>query len=57
MVVLAIVNPPPPVKRTIVVGQKVCEVVFVKTDEKCEQHLLHQECKDVGYDKAVCPPN
>jgi hypothetical protein len=54
-VIIAVVHPPPPERRTIRVGQKVCDVVFVKTDEKCEQHLLHQECHDLGYDRAVCP--
>ncbi len=53
--VLALVNPPPREKRTIVVGSEVCEVVFMKTGEKCEDRLLHHECKDVGYDQAVCP--
>jgi hypothetical protein len=55
IVILTLVNPPPAVKRTIVVGKKVCEVVFVKTGQKCEDRLLHHECRDEGYDQAVCP--
>jgi len=55
IVVMILVNPPKPAKRTIHVGAKVCEVAFVKTGEQCEDRLLHHECKDEGYDKAVCP--
>jgi hypothetical protein len=43
----------PPVKRTIHVGAQVCDVVFVVTDRKCDGH--GGECRDVGYDQAVCP--
>lgn len=53
---IALLGPYPPApKRTIVVGQKVCDVVFVKTGQQCEDRLLHHECNDEGYDKAVCP--
>jgi hypothetical protein len=55
MVLLVIVNPPKPEKRHVRVGNKICEVIFMKTGEKCEDHLLHHECKDEGYDEAVCP--
>lgn len=44
---------PTPQVRTIHVGKQICEVVFVKTGETCEDRLLHHECKDEGYDKAV----
>ena len=54
IVILAIVNPPKPERRTIHVGGKVCDVLFVVTDQKCEHHLLHEECRDIGYDQAVC---
>ena len=49
------------VHKRVLAGQvrsgraQVCEVVFVKTGEKCDEHLLHHECKDEGYDQAVCP--
>lgn len=53
-VILAIVGPPPPPrKRPIVVGKQVCEIVFVKTGEKCNGH--GGQCEDIGYEKAVCP--
>jgi hypothetical protein len=45
---------PPSEVRTIHVGSKVCTVVFVKTGETCEHHLLHEECHDEGYDQARC---
>ncbi len=55
IVILVLVNPPKPEKRYIYVGAKRCEVVFVKTGQKCEDRLLHHECRDEGYDRAVCP--
>jgi hypothetical protein len=54
--VIALLGPSPATpKRTVIVGAEVCEVVFVKTDEKCNDRLLHHECKDEGYDQAICP--
>src|SRR5512135_2790448 len=56
LIIMAIFGPlPPPERRTIHVGNKVCDVVFVKTGETCEDRLLHHECRDVGFDQAICP--
>ncbi len=51
--VVAIVFPPKHERRTIYVGTKLCDVVFVVTGRKCNGH--GGECHDVGYDQAVCP--
>lgn len=53
MVLLAFVGPrPKPERRTIHVGSRVCDVVFVKTSETCDNH---GRCTDYGYDEARCP--
>src|SRR5574337_402070 len=42
----------PPVKRTIHVGNQICEVKFVETDMHCTST---GGCHHIGYDMAVCP--
>lgn len=55
LVLTAILGPKPrPIKRTIHVGDQVCDVAFVKTGEQCTGGR-HNECTDVGFDRAVCP--
>lgn len=55
LVLAAFLGPKPkPVQRTIHVGDRVCNVVFVKTGEQCTGGR-HKECTDVGYDRAACP--
>jgi len=39
-------------KRTIRVGEKTCEVRFVRTGQSCTSTGF---CTDRGYDEAVCP--
>jgi hypothetical protein len=52
-VLIALVGARPPAeKRTIHVGSQVCDVVFVKTSESCDNH---GRCVDYGYDEARCP--
>jgi hypothetical protein len=49
--ILALLGSPPPQVRTIHVGSKICDVVFVKTGQRCNGH--GGQCEDEGYDKAV----
>jgi hypothetical protein len=43
---------PTPVRRSIHVGAKICDVVFVTTGKHCNGH---GDCRSVRYDQAVCP--